>query len=288
MAENEEVTQIESKATPEQQAAAEKMGWIPPARFKGNVEGFVDADEYIKRGETVLPIVKEQNKRLHAELDTLKQAQAKTEAALTKANKLLEDIEERHSVETQKAVETARKELKKSLAAASEAGDHEAVAELTDQMVQLNKDAAPAKKEEPKPDLPPPFKPPEDLVEWAKEHKWFGSDRRKTALALGIAQELRESGDTTTGRIFYDKVVVELNKTLGGTEERTGDKVETGRSGGGDEPRSGGKKGYHHLPAEAKAACDADARKFVGPDKKYKDAATWRAKYAEIYFGMES
>ena len=25
-----------------------------------------------------------------------------------------------------------------------------------------------------------------------------------------------------------------------------------------------------------------------GPDKKYKDAATWRARYAEIYFGMES
>lgn len=285
----EEPVVLESKATPEQQAAAEKMGWIPPARFKGNPETFTDAEDYIKRGETVLPIVKEHNRRLSSEVETLKAAQVKTEAALEKANKMLEDIEERHSVETHKAVEAARKELKRSLAAASEAGDHEAVAELTEQMTQLNQDATPpAKKEQAKVEAPPEFKPPADLLEWAKDHEWFGKDRRKTALALGIAQELRESGDTLQGRAFYDKVVDELNATLGTKAPPAGDKVEGGRMGSELEQRTNGKKGYHHLPAEARAACDSDAKQFVGPGKKYKDAATWRARYAEIYFGMES
>src|SRR3990167_1618834 len=124
MVNNEETPLVESKATSEQQAIAEKRGWIPPTRFKGDPEKFVDAEEYIRRGEEVLPIVKEQNKRLHAELETLRKSAAKTEAALDAAQKAIDQIEERHTVETQKAVEAARKQVKAQLAAASEAGDH--------------------------------------------------------------------------------------------------------------------------------------------------------------------
>ena len=62
MSEQAEVV-VESAAAPEVQAEAEKLGWIPATRYKGDAERFVDADEFIKRGETVLPIVKEQNRR---------------------------------------------------------------------------------------------------------------------------------------------------------------------------------------------------------------------------------
>lgn len=277
---------VESKATPEQQAAAEKIGWIPPARFKGDPERFVDAEEYIARGETVLPIVKEQNKRLHAEVNELRAATAAQKAALDAATKAIEEIEERHSVDTQKAVEAARKQLKAQLAAASEAGDHDGVAELTDQLTQLNtaeKEAAPAKKNgEEKPTV---FVPPPDLVEWNNENPWFGTNKRKTALALGIAQELRDAGNTDTGRKFFDAVKEEMDKELGaGKPEPRGDKVEGARNGGDGDSRQSSRKGYANLPADAKAACDADARQFVGPNKKYKDLAAWRGRYAELYF----
>jgi len=43
-------------------------------------------------------------------------------------------------------------------------------------------------------------------------------------------------------------------------------------------------KSYAALPAEAKAACDAEVNRFVGPGKKYQTADAWRARYAEIYF----
>ena len=277
---------VTSVASPEQRVAAERMGWIPDTRYKGDPARFVDAEEYITRGETILPIVKEQNKRLQNELETLRGESAKTAAALKAAQSAIDQIEERHSVETQKAVEAARSQLKRQLASASEAGDHEAVAELTDQMVQLNtaeKEAPPIKAEARAEFTAPPI--PTDLKEWNEENPWFGTNKRKTALALGIAQELREAGEPAIGRAFYDKVRVEMDKELGVTGEFVGSKVEGARNGeSGEAPRQSGRKSFASLPADAKTACDADARNFVGPTKKYKDLNAWRSRYAEIYF----
>lgn len=280
---------VESGATPEVQAQAEAMGWIPPTRFRGDPERFIDADAYIKRGEEILPIVKEQNKRLQAELAALRGESSKTAAALAAATEAIEQIELRHSVATQKAVERAREEVKAQLAEASAAGDHRGVAELTDQLTQLNaaeKDAGPVEKPA-KAAAPAAFTPPPELAEWNAENPWFGKDKRKTALALGIAQELREGGERSTGREFYDLVKEEMGKTLGAGEPAPrADKVEGARNGGGDEGRgNGGRKGYASLPADARAACDADARQFVGPGKRYKTQDEWRKNYAEIYFG---
>ena len=282
----EEAVVVESAAPPEVQAKAEKLGWIPPARFKGDAARFVDAEEYIERGETVLPIVKEQNKRLHSEVAALQASNAANTAALKAAQDAIAQMEERHTVATQKAVEAARRDLKAQLAQASEAGDHAAVAELTDQMTQLQtaeKTAGPVEKT--KTLAPPAFVPPPDLLEWNQENPWFGQNKRKTALALGIAQELRDGGETVQGRAFFDKVSAELEKELGGrTAEPPADKVEGGRSGSDNETRSSGKKTFAHLPADAKIACDADARQFVGEGKRYKTQAEWRSRYAELYF----
>ena len=278
MADTETIPAVESAQPPEVQTKAEKLGWIPPSRYKGDPERFVDADVYIERGETVLPIVREQNKRLHAEVEGLRAESAKTAAALKAAEAAINQIEERHTVETQKAVEQARRQVKAQLSAASEAGDHEGVAELTDQLTKLNVADPVAAKPAPK-----AFEVPEDLRAWNVENPWFGTNKRKTALALGIAQELRDAGHTDLGRSFYEKVGAEVAKELG--EAPRGDKVEGARNGSGDEPRSGGRRSYSALPADAKAACDAEARRFVGEGKRYKSAADWRARYAELYFG---
>lgn len=273
----------ESNQPPEIQAKAEKLGWIPPSRFKGQPEKFVDADVYIERGETVLPIVREQNKRLHSELDALRAESTKTAAALRAAQTAIDQIEERHTVETQKAVEQARRQVKAQLAAASEAGDHEGVAELADQLTQLNA-AVPATKPVEAPSPPPEFKPDPELVAWNEENPWFGQNKRKTSLALGIAQELRDNGETSTGRAFFEKVAAEVAKELGEQSPR-GDKVEGARGGTEGGGRSSG-KGYNSLPADAKQACDAEARRFVGEGKKYKTINDWRSRYAEIYHGV--
>jgi len=280
-----EVEVLESTAPPEVQAEAEKLGWIPPTRYKGDAGRFVDAEEFIKRGETVLPIVKEQNRRLKAEIETVRGENQKVASALAQAQKAIEEIEERHTVATQKAVAAARAEVKKQLAAASEADDHVGVAELTDQLVQLNKaDETPAKKTvvtaPPAPVIPP------EVKAWNERNAWFGTDRAKTSLALGIAEELRQKGETLAGEAFMDKVtgIVERRYVADGERQAPSDKVASGRNGSGADVSVARGKSYTALPAEAKKACEDDAKRFVGEGKKYKTKAEWQSRYAEIYF----
>jgi len=282
-------TAIESAAPPEVQRKAEQMGWIPPSRFKGEPERFVDAEEYLARGEQVLPIVRANNQKLQQELNDLRAESTKTREALEKANQALEEINERHSVETQKAVERARNDLKARLKQASEEGDHEAVAEITGLMIDLKAAAEAPKpaeeKKKPEAAKTEPFVLPADLKEWNAANPWFGSDRRRTSLALGIAQEMREAGTDLTGVAFYEKIREEVEATFGAAP--AGSKVEGARASGVAETGvrgSAGKKGYASLPADAKAACDADAKQFVGAGKRFKTADEWRARYAELYF----
>ena len=95
------------------------MGWIPPTRYKGDPTRYIDAEAFLERGETVMPILKENNKKLQTELSALRESSAKQAAALAAAEDAIEQIEERHSVETQKAVERARADVKRQLAVSS-------------------------------------------------------------------------------------------------------------------------------------------------------------------------
>ena len=273
-----------SEASAEQQAEAEKMGWIPATRYKGPKEKFVDAVEYIERGEKVLPIIKEHNKRLQTQIAHMSAQQQSTAVALADAQKAIAEMEERHTVATQKAVEKARVELKTQLAAASEAGDHVGVAEITDQLTKMTSDES--EKKEARAATPPPFVKPPDQIGWEADNPWFGKDRKRTALALAHAQELREQGDTTSGRAFFDKLSEEVDKVMAPKElEQRFDKVGGARNGGSSDDRPASRNGYSSLPADAKRACDDDAKRFVGPGKQYKDLVSWRNRYAELYNG---
>lgn len=272
-------TPIESTAPPEVQKQAEAMGWIPPTRYKGEPERFIDAQEYLERGEQVLPIVRSENRKLREQQSALQQQLNATTAALNAANKAIEEINVRHSVATQKAVERAREELKAELAKASEDGDHARVAEITDKMVELREAAKEpaAKKEEP---AAPEFKPAPELVAWQEANPWFGTDRRKTALAIAIGQELREQG--ISGTAFFEA----LDEELGGEpveKPAPRSKVE-GARGSESSPGRAQPKSYAALPADAKAACDADARDLVGKGKRFENLDAWRKEYARIYF----
>lgn len=286
--ENEETVKIESAATPEVQKEAEANGWIPPDRFRDEAEKFVDADEYMRRTNEVLPIVKRTNERLRADLTKTNTELLSTKEALKKAQESIDAIEERHSAETARKVQEARDDVKASLAAASEAGDHKAVAELTDQLTQLNvvEEKPVVEKKDPLAQQQPEIKLHPEMPAWLKDNEWFGKDKRRTALAGVIAQELRDGGETVEGRAFFDKVTEGVFKDLP-LPARRDDKVEGNRNGGDSDTRPGnGAKNYNHLNAEAKAACDADCAQRVGPTKRYKTLADARAGWAAIYFAQ--
>ncbi len=291
MAEAAEVV-VESAATPEAQAAATKLGWIPPERYKGDPERFVDADAFIERGETVLPIVKKQLETTRAELATERTARQQIEASLKAAEKAIEQIELRHSVATQKAVERAKADVKAQLELASEAGDHKGVAELTEQMVELNaaeKEAkADATKTPPK-DEAKPYVPSAEIKAWNDDNPWYGTDEERTKMANRAAWLLRVAGFSGSETEFMNQVKKDVDAAWEKSHPQQQDKVSGGRNGSNEDgPRGGaGGKTFNSLPADAKAQCKADAKQFVGPNKSYKTEAEWNAAFTKLYFEQE-
>ena len=275
-----------AEASIEQQAKS--LGWVPQEEFKGDVERWVDADTFVDKGRHIMPILQKNNDRLQSELATVRAQQVRTDAALAKAQAALEDMQEQHTIETQRAVDAARKELKVQLAQASENGEHAMVAELTDQLSQMPVEV-PKHVKEAVAETPNPAALPPEFIAWNEANKWFGSDPVKTALANGIGTKLRSDPANVglQGRPFWDAVSAEVDRIMNPKTEESpnpDDKVAGARQSGGT-----GEKGsrYSDLPADAKAACDADIRVKVGEGKRYKTPAEWRAKYAELYFGME-
>lgn len=283
-----EVEKLESKASVEQQEAATKLGWIAPRSYRGAAERFIDADKFLERGETVLPIVKQQLKATRDELAALQTSAVETRTALEEANKALAAIELRHTVDKQRAVEEAKKSVKAALAKASEAGDHEGVAELTEELVELNTaiEEAP-KKEEPKKEAPKAPEISPELKDWMAENLWFGKDKKMTAYCMGAGEEARDAGDKTKGRAFYDKIGAETLEFFGKAPKVERDSKVEGSRGGANNSRQSGKRDFASLPAEARAACQADTRQFVGEGKIYKTAADWHAAYAAEYYRQE-
>lgn len=280
------MSEIISAASPEVQAEALGMGWQPPEKFKGDPERFVDADEFVERGKTVLPIVKKQLADTRAEAAANATRLREVEAALGKANKALENIELENSVRTQKAVEAAKTELKLQYKQAAEAGDHEAMAEITGQMVELNA-APPPAKEEAKPQATLAQVDPVQ-AQWQSENTWFGTDPVKTSLMLGVGSKLRAEDPSLSGRKLLDAAKKETLKILGEADRADAvDKVADGRNGGGSDSSPTGKTSYQHLPRDAKEACDADLKRFVGAGKRYKTDADYRANWAQTYFSQE-
>lgn len=282
---SEDTVVLESSAPAEVQTEAEAMGWIPPARFKGDPERFVDAEAYLEKGKEVLPILRATNDKLRRELTAVQTQQRETSAALKAAQEAIDNIEERHTVATARAVEKARVDVKAQLEEALKEGDHRGAAELTEQLTQLNAvdTEAPAVKKAPA--AQPAAEVDPEVTRWVEESApWYGTDRRKTALAMGIAQEIREVEPALKGRPFLDRVAEEVEKTLAPRRAAPVDRTESGRNGAGGESRSSGAKTFDALPAEAKAACQADTKRFVGPGKKYETAAQWHAAFANLYF----
>lgn len=288
MADNEQVLE----ATPEQIQEATDMGWQPKDEFPGDPEKWVGAVEYLERGKNLLPIVTATNKRLKGEVSALKGQLTEMQSVVRSNQETIAALETYHAEDVKKKVEQARIDLKAQLAAANREGNHEAVAELTDQMTQLNAAEESRKAEladeEAKRKAAPrqqDYTKHPDFIAWTQEKAtWYGKDVVRTSIANGLTWKMREEGETAVGREFLDKVAdrvdAEIAKLSGNPPRNP--KVEGGGATG--TRTTGGTKSYSDLPADAKAACDAFEKDLVGKNKPYKTREEWRKKYATDHF----
>lgn len=266
----------------DQVVAARELGWVPQDEFKGDPDKWVDADEFMDRAEKLMPILRANNKRLSRSLLTRTREIDTLKAQLGNATQSIAKLEKHYSDANRRAVENAKRELTDSLKQAREDNDVDAEIEIQEKLAELRaSQSTPDKKEEPAPASPKAEVDPE-FQEWAEDNDdWFGPDKKKTKAVLRIAEDLREEGETATGREFLDKCVSVYEEQQAPSSRRTPSKVESG----GNAPRSGsGGKSWADLPKEAQQTCLADVETFVGEGKLYKTEAEWKKHYVSIYF----
>lgn len=270
---------------------AKALGWVPKEEFRGNPDKWVDADSFVERGKSIMPILRKNNEKLLSDVNQLRGELGTLKSALVASTEAIEALKGFHSEETKRQVAAARKELIAQLTQAREANDVEAEVKITGELHDLKVAETAANTrvdDDDEGDDDASHRPGIDYTTkdwyqgWASDNAWFGTDKRRTSLAIGIAEELRQSNPELKERAFLDRVVAEVDKMLGGSRRAAADKVEGARNSGNGGSSS---KGYGDLPADAKAACDRQAGRLVGEGRAFKDVASWRKYYTATYFG---
>lgn len=282
MAEEVQAEEVERRAA--------EMGWQPKDQWKGNPDNWVDAGEFVKRGETFVPFLQHDRKKLKTELETERQARLRLEQELSEVRQGIGDLKAFNEQMAKERTERRKVELGQELKAAREAGDDVRVAELQNELGEVVKPKANGAEK------PPERKPPEQpaIQPWVRDfingNEEFFKNTRKVALFNAVMLEKRQAGDSRVGEVegtaLLNEAREEVERTLGGNVRRTAvPKTEESRSSGdGGGARSGGKS-YADLPPEARAQCDSQTSKFVGEKKLFKKPEEWRKHFADEYFG---
>lgn len=178
------------------EARAREMGWKPLAEYRGPPGKWQPAADFIERGENILPIVRDQNRRLTERVGKLEGEISGLRATAEEQLQIIKEQRELGRKADQRGYDRAMAELKAKQRLAVEAGDTMAYDQLVEQAEALAsaRPAAPAAATEPpapKPAAPPP--PSQALRDFFDQNPWFRADqflnRKMIDAHLDVIQE---------------------------------------------------------------------------------------------------
>lgn len=296
-----EEIEFEDDSSADDVTEAKALGWKDPKDWKGAPpkNGFVKASEYVKRGETVIPIIKSQLSKSEKEKETL----AKEFAAYkTEQTEKFARMEKMTGAALKRQRDQLEEEFSTRIDKATEVGDTAKVRELRQKereaLKEFDAEAAETKKEEKKEakdGLPSDVQ--ETIAAWIKANDWYETDEDMQAVAVrhhgkllrdhpswSMERNLEETRKYVMKRFpaeFADKKDDEGDDDK---PKRRGSPVEGGGSRGGD---AGGRSSWSKIPAEAQKQAD----KFIKDDGLFlnkgetveKDLQRARERYAAQY-----
>ena len=205
----------------------------------------VSDDELAQYSEGVKKRIQHFSKGYHEERRAKEAAQREKEEAIRLAQALVEENKKLQGnvasgqqillEQAKRVVANELDEAKRKLKEAHESGDTEAFVEAQEALAAAKIKAervnnfrpAPLQQEtpvvQPAPQAAAPA-PDSDAIAWQDANPWFGKNRRMTAVALEIHQELAESGVRVGSKEYYSKIDAELRQTFPGAftpEERS-------------------------------------------------------------------
>ena len=271
----------DSISTEEEKQRAQAQGWADADQWKGNPEGWRTAKEFLKKGDEILPILKER-------VDTLIGQVSGLQTALSRKDEIIQKMMKFHDEDKQQAIDSAIKQLKAKRREAITEGNAEAVEAIDDELdshkdakrelEQRQKDAEAA-------NTPDTNQTTVAYQEWIPNNKWYEEDPQMAADADIIAAQYIDTGrfkselaimNAVSRRIktMYPEYFKEQTQ---GKQAPDGDPVE-GAQRTTSRRRKGNKFTYEDLPVDAKKKCDEYIQRkiFAKPED-----------YVAIYFRDE-
>ncbi len=238
----------------EAETKAKRLGWVPKDEFKGDPEKHRSAEEFLERGEAMLPFLKRDNDKLHQSMTKLERRLEEQAQTFTKFVEFSSKAEER-------AYKKAKTELEAKLDGAIETADVAGARQVRKEIAELEE-----AKPEPVEVRTPTVQLDPIIQGWIAENEWFQRDKALNAVAVDIFGELeQEKPGVSKAELLAEtkrQVMDKFPKKFGLNPNR--DNAAAVSTPGGVAPKKKAGKTYDDLPADAKAACTKFVRTIPG------------------------
>lgn len=165
---------------------ARRMGWRPLAEYSGDKSRWVSAEEFVKRGETELPILRERYRRLDDRLANTEKQLEESNRRQSETVKVLQEVREMSKGAEERAYAKAMAELGER--------ERKAVAEAqVEEYDRIQRERRTIEETRPKPVVVEPTvveqpRPTTNPVidAWVADNPWFNSDPILNSMAIAL------------------------------------------------------------------------------------------------------
>lgn len=249
---------------------ASKMGWVPQEEWKGDPDKWRPADEFVERGENIVPIMRERIDKLEKELEVI-----------TKLNKSeLKKVKELAYDQAKKEYEKEIAKLNEEKFQAIQEADIEKYQQVEGKITKLQK---PEEPKEEAPQVNPVFE------DWRSKNPWYApdianvgdADETLTLFANAVAAKIQAEKPGLAPDKFFAEVEKRVKAEFPHKFENPKRK-EPGMAESGHQATPKGKKSFADLPDDAKKAYNRIAERMKRQGREYS-----KDEYAKVYFEEE-
>ena len=241
-----------------------KEDWIEQGK---DPEDWRSPEDFVKRGEEIIPILK----------DRLKKLEDEQKATIRSYDHKIKKIEKDSFEKARKEYEEKLLKITNSKKAAAEENDLEAYMEAEQEEKKLSPPVEPEVEPEPK------YTAPADFVTWQEENQWYNTDQDMTDFAIAYANRIQVQKNLPDGIELYNEVSKKVKQVF--PDKFKNPKREEAVAVEGDSPQEqpSNKKSFANLPESAKQTYHRLKKKFEMQGKKFT-----KEEYADSWFAQEA
>ena len=274
----EELVQEEMETPPETpdpaiENRARIQGWVPKEDFRGDPSLWRPADEFVRRADEMMPILKSVNRKLESQVGTLTKKLTDTQGMIEKMVKV-------QSKYSEDSYNTAIADIKTQKLKAVEDGNIDMYQRLEAREALISKPES--VHVDPKPNENHMESMHPDVQQWVNDNStWFGKDPELTDYAVYLGEQLKNSKDPSAmpgnEAQFCQKVKERVQKTFPHKFANPNQNITTidESSTRGVTPPSKTGKTWNDLPQDARQHCSRLLQEIPGYTKE---------KYLKDYF----